>query len=653
MKTQTWLPWETASEIELNPAGALRRDMPGETLDVSVLERRTRAFPLGPDNFEPFLGASYRDVLAAVVRDLNAGNRLLCLSGGPGVGKSFLLRQLRRHFSSAFIGEVSQPGLGSLPPRIASGLGLSITGEDESAVQKCFQQFFDNARTRGRPVIQIIDDAETLKPADLAQLRRLFDPLRGQLLLVGQPEMLALFADDEVAPERIYHLSPLSESETGEYLRHRLREGGFGPEAIDAEAIHAIYDYCGGIPRLINLLCFSVLADTDFADSRLIGVERIHEAAHRRMRSGSYPFLRSPPARQETTFTISPLPFPEGPRAYFVEERREALTAGVEGKVHAVDEEIITSGQDQDAAPLPAPSSIEALNRKGPSDSRGEARQDYPSAPSVRSDRPKWMRYGVAASLVVIGGVVGFALDRAQHLLPESIGNEPVEIARLDEPLPPEPPAPIIRSPSPETATGPAVPPLAQGRGDTAPAIEEARSIPVDPSQPAPVEAQDRAGGGPSIASSHVPALVPSVGPTPPPLSGAQRQHLARLYAERAEYEKASGRWDDAEISVRRGLEFAPGDDRLRELQILLSARESRPKARPVAAAAQMHVAVPASRAVQPDLTRLYLERAQYERQNGRLRDALVSIGYGLEGDPENPALLELRARVLSELDQP
>ena len=128
-------------------------------------------------------------------------------------------------------------GLGSLPPRIADGLGLSITGEDESAVQKCFQQFFDNARVRGRPVIQIIDDAETLKPADLAQLRRLFDPIRGQLLLVGQPEMLALFADDEAAPARIYHLSPLTESETGEYLRHRLREGGFDPEMIDEEAI--------------------------------------------------------------------------------------------------------------------------------------------------------------------------------------------------------------------------------------------------------------------------------------------------------------------------------------------------------------------------------------------------------------------------------
>ena len=660
MNTQQWLPWDTVRE-EIEPFVAAAR--PSEKLAASVLEQRTRAFPLGPDNSEPFLGEAYREVLAAVVQDLKEGHRLLCLSGPPGVGKSLLLRQLRRQFSSAFIGEISQPALGSLPPRLADGLGLSMTGEDEAAVQKCFQQFFDGARTRDQPVIQIIDDAETLKSSDLAQLRRLFDPIRGQLLLVGQPDMLALFSDDEAIPDRIYHLAPLSYRETGEYLRHRLREGGFDAQVIDDEAIQAIYDYCGGIPRLINLLCFSVLADADFAGSRSMDVEHIHEAAHRRMQSGSYPFLRPPlvtPLLQEDA-TSAAAPSPDdgpAPHASTGFDGLPSFTAGPSGLLWTDVASRDTPAQRRaEAVSLQAPPVPEPVAGRPRVADHATALPRVP-AQETRPSR-RWLRYGLAATLVLGGIAAGYMLDRSPLIKSALLtGGEPRDASPAATALAADPPAPIVRTPPREetaAAPAPAVPtPTPDTAASPAPSDADRASPVVAAGEPAEGSAPGDEPTAGASSSVHEAAVTP-VQATPPPMPATQRRYLARLYAERAQYESEAGRWGDAAISVRQGLEIAPDDARLRELKVLLSARETPHGARRPAAATQLRVAAerPASGgAAQPELVRIYLERAKYEWQNRRLRDALVSIGYGLEGDPDNGALLDMRARVLSELDR-
>jgi hypothetical protein len=50
------------------------------------------------------------------------------------------------------------------------------------------------------------------------------------------------------------------------------------------------------------------------------------------------------------------------------------------------------------------------------------------------------------------------------------------------------------------------------------------------------------------------------------------------------------------------------------------------------------------------ELARLYAVRAEYELKNGKPRDALVSVAYGLQADPEDNVLRELRARALQQL---
>ncbi|MFT5731246.1 MAG: tetratricopeptide (TPR) repeat protein, partial [Desulforhopalus sp.] len=52
-----------------------------------------------------------------------------------------------------------------------------------------------------------------------------------------------------------YDLEPLTENETPEYVAHRLMIAGATGQLFTSEAIHRIYRFTKGYPRLINILC--------------------------------------------------------------------------------------------------------------------------------------------------------------------------------------------------------------------------------------------------------------------------------------------------------------------------------------------------------------------------------------------------------------
>ena len=53
-----------------------------------------------------------------------------------------------------------------------------------------------------------------------------------------------------------YHLGPLDQAETEAYILHRLQVAGWqGDPSFASDAFAAIYQYTGGIPRRINILC--------------------------------------------------------------------------------------------------------------------------------------------------------------------------------------------------------------------------------------------------------------------------------------------------------------------------------------------------------------------------------------------------------------
>lgn len=57
-----------------------------------------------------------------------------------------------------------------------------------------------------------------------------------------------------------YHLQPLTEEETRQYIEHRLKLVGWnGDPYIDDDVYARLYEFTGGVPRKTNLLCDRVL----------------------------------------------------------------------------------------------------------------------------------------------------------------------------------------------------------------------------------------------------------------------------------------------------------------------------------------------------------------------------------------------------------
>jgi general secretion pathway protein A len=76
-----------------------------------------------------------------------------------------------------------------------------------------------------------------------------------------------------------YHLDPLSERETKEYIEKRLRIAGAQYAVFSEDAIKEIYEKSGGIPRLVNIICDNALLSSYADDRKKVDRKSVREAA--------------------------------------------------------------------------------------------------------------------------------------------------------------------------------------------------------------------------------------------------------------------------------------------------------------------------------------------------------------------------------------
>jgi hypothetical protein len=143
----------------------------------------------------------------------------------------------------------------------------------------------------GRTVALLIDEAQKLSDealeglCDLSNLETDEEKLL-QIVLVGQPEVatklnkvsLRRIKQRIALHHRLYSLQ--TPSEVDHYIRHRLKIGGYdGPELFNKEAVEAVWQYSGGTPRLINILCDNALAMVCLAAKKKVSPYMIMKAA--------------------------------------------------------------------------------------------------------------------------------------------------------------------------------------------------------------------------------------------------------------------------------------------------------------------------------------------------------------------------------------
>lgn len=173
-------------------------------------------------------------------------------------------------------------------PMLISAFGIEPPDGGKLQMLGAIQSFLDDWTADGRNAILVVDEAQNLSLPVLEEIR-LLSNLRShgqcslQIVLAGQPELRERLEQRGLRQlkQRIgvrYHLTPLSESETGEYVAHRMSVAGSrGARIFDRGAVKAIYEHTDGVPRMINIVCDRALVAGYGAGRERIGRAQIEE----------------------------------------------------------------------------------------------------------------------------------------------------------------------------------------------------------------------------------------------------------------------------------------------------------------------------------------------------------------------------------------
>lgn len=263
---------------------------------------RAKPFALLPDSDFLYAGAVHRAAYGLLEYGVLSQAPFMVLTGDPGMGKTSLLQKLiAEHGQKYSIGLITNAryDIEHLLPWILLSLGLSTKQLDPVEAYHVFTQFLAQESKQHRRVILIVDEAQSLGIELLEELRLLSNlndgkTLKLQIILSGQPDLHALLQRIEMTQfaQRIvvdYHLEPLTETETGHCIRHRLRVAGGAPSLFTDKSCALIHRVTKGNPRLINQVCEIALTYGFAEQARVITSKLVAQAALDRTKGGILP----------------------------------------------------------------------------------------------------------------------------------------------------------------------------------------------------------------------------------------------------------------------------------------------------------------------------------------------------------------------------
>ncbi len=241
-------------------------------------------FSITPDPRFLFYTQHHREAYEHVLYGIESRKGFIQLTGEVGAGKTTICRAILENLTSDIrTAMILNPCLtgNQLFRAILNDFGLNAKGRDRLAFIETLNRFLLEEVASGHNVAIIIDEAQDLTPELLEQVRLLSNLETNQhkllqIVLCGQPELQRRLEMPDLRQlrQRItvrYHLRPLSEQETGQYIGHRLKTAGWtGGELFKHDAIHAVHRYAGGIPRLTNAICDVALLAGYVAQTRVL-----------------------------------------------------------------------------------------------------------------------------------------------------------------------------------------------------------------------------------------------------------------------------------------------------------------------------------------------------------------------------------------------
>jgi general secretion pathway protein A len=250
-------------------------------------------FSISPDPRFLYLSESHKEALAHMIYGVQERKGFTVITGDVGTGKTTLINRFLGGLEAKVkIISINNPDLSreDFFYAISGAIGLD-GGLSKARFLAAFERHLREADGRGEQVLLIVDEAQNL-PRTLLEEIRLLSNLETasrkllQIVLVGQQELNEKLAQPSLRQlrQRIsqkFHIAPLNREDTARYIDHRLSVAGYagGQQLFSGRAVGRIYDFSGGYPRLVNVLCDNLLLAAYARGMHRIGTSLVKEVS--------------------------------------------------------------------------------------------------------------------------------------------------------------------------------------------------------------------------------------------------------------------------------------------------------------------------------------------------------------------------------------
>ena len=266
---------------------------------VSYWNLREEPFRNVADMRFAYLSEQHREGLARllfIVRGARLGGVLV---GPYGVGKSMVLemltQQLQKEHNIAFMRCEAMPGGALVLSRqVLTHIGEPAKPTTLADAVLALQEYVQSHRRTFKPTVITIDEAHLLRQQDAFDLIHLLTNLRVQadgsversaftIILAGHSQLATELQQQPALGQRlqlVWRLAPLSDTQTMEYIQHRMRVAGGDIWTFEEAALREVHRISAGLPRVINNICDMALMLGFAARIPKVTRELIEHAAH-------------------------------------------------------------------------------------------------------------------------------------------------------------------------------------------------------------------------------------------------------------------------------------------------------------------------------------------------------------------------------------
>ncbi|MBW2681581.1 MAG: AAA family ATPase [Deltaproteobacteria bacterium] len=227
-----------------------------------------KPFKLTTDPEFLWLGDKHKEALATLKYGVIDQKGFLLVTGDVGTGKTTLVNALLESLQDdTLVANITNPFLSLIDFYNFVAISFNISKKFDNKVDFIvyFSHFLNKVFLDNKNVLLIIDEAHRLSIELLEDIRLLSNielPEKKliNIFLVGQNEINQTLASQECRALRqrimlTYQINPLSEIETFEYIKYRLKVAGTEMKLFKRRAVQEVYRFSNGYPRLINKIC--------------------------------------------------------------------------------------------------------------------------------------------------------------------------------------------------------------------------------------------------------------------------------------------------------------------------------------------------------------------------------------------------------------